>query len=383
MNNKLVILAFLLCCCVQIQAQNIIDEYLTKNMVSSELLEQYNNVSNGNVSVYDHAQGNRIILNGESSAIQETKELLEFLDIEQKMIGIEFMVVEYFHGNDFDWSFDLTGGQFGNFSDGRITTGAQNGLQFVFNSISRLSPTFQLNLSALVSENQAKIVTNPHLTVQSGDKAEINISERINVFLTQTSQTGFITQELRELSAGIILDINPIATHDSIVHLTMRGEISQFISTSIDGDIRIDDKSIKTSVDLKEGETLIIGGIISEQHNEIDAGFPILSKIPLLGLLFKRKKDTKQYVERVIYLTPRIYTANEASLAEETQRYQDIRGINPLEEKTTELIETDPYFIRYKNTNNSFDSNQKQRQNRRLQRKLEREQRRLEKRQNN
>ena len=358
-------------------AQTITEEYLTRNMVSSELLAQFQNFPS-DVLVFDHASGSRLILNGETEAVAAAREVLSFLDVEQKMVGIEFMVVEYFHGDDFDWSFDLTGGQFGNFSEGRITTGAQNGLQFVFNSVSRLSPTFQLNLSALVSENQAKIVTNPHLTVQSGDQAKLDISETINVFLTQTSQTGFITQELRELRAGIILDITPVATHDSIVHLTMRGEISQFLSTSIDGDIRTDNKSVETKVDLKEGETLIIGGIISEQHNEIDAGFPILSEIPLLGLLFKRKKDAKQYVERVIYLTPRVYTANELSVANETNRYEEVRGINELERTTMGLIENDPDFIRYRNTSRSFKSSRARRQNRRQRRQEARQQRREE-----
>lgn len=371
MKKNILLWTLLLLSLCQLNAQNVTEEYLTKNMVSGDLLEQFNNFT-PDILIFNHTSGNRLILRGEKAAVNEARELLSFLDIEQKMVGVEFMVVEYFHGDDFDWSFDLTGGQFGNFSNGRITTGAQNGLQFIFNSISRLSPTFQMNLSALVSENKAKIVTNPHLTVQSGEQGKINISETINVFLTQTSQTGFITQELRKLDAGITLDITPIATHDSIVHLTMRGEISQFLSTSIDGDIRTDNKSIETKVDLKEGESLIIGGIISEQHNEIDAGFPILSKIPLIGLLFKRKRDFKQYVERVIYLTPRVYTANEISLAQERERYNDIRGVNPLEAEVMEQIETDPFFIRYKATNHSFHSNRKRRRNRRLQRKADR-----------
>ena len=348
-------------------AQQVTKEYKLKNLVSDAILENYQNFESY-VSIFNQKEGNRLIITGEEPDVDLAIERLTFLDIPQDMVSIDFMIVEYFHGDDFDWSFDLTGGQFGNFSDGRITTGAENGLQFIFNSISRLSPRFQMNLTALVSENKAKIVTNPHLVVQSGDAANLNISETINKFLTQTSQTGFITQELREITAGIVLDIVPVSTGDSIVHLDLNGEFSQFLSTSIGGDTRIDSKSISTKVDLKEGETLIIGGIISEQTNELDAGFPILSKIPILGLFFKRKVNTKQYVERVLYLTPRVYTANEISVANQVEQYNDVRQVTPTEQATMDLIENDPNFIKYENTKKKFGASKERRKNRRKER---------------
>lgn len=355
-----------------LNAQDAIKVYDVKNLTSKVILEKFQ-MLNDQIKTIDQPEGNRILVVGEEASVDLALQQMELLDMEQKMVSIEFMVVEYFHGNDFDWSFDLTGGRFGNFDDGRITTGALNGLQFIFNSVTRLSPKFRLNLSALVSENKAKIVSNPHLVVQTGNEATLEIADKLTLFLTQTNQnTGLVNQTQSDLLAGINLKINPIATADSIVHLDVAGEISQFLPFSTEGEIRTDVKRITTVVDLKVGETLIIGGIISEQTNEIDAGFPILRRIPLIGLLFKRKKKLKEHIERVIYLTPRVFTANEIAMENQLKNYEEVRKLNQLETEIAKEVELDPQFLRYDGTKDAFKPEKQKRKAKRAARKAAR-----------
>ena len=338
-----------------LSAQEIVQEFLVKNLSSDILVAKYNNIyGDSGAAIYDHKEGNRVLIKGTPETIESAVTQLEFLDVSTQMVNIEYMVVEYFHGDDFDWSFDITNGQFGRLDKIDFTTGAINGFQFAFNGINRLSPQFQMNLTALISENKAKIVTNPHLVVKSGESAALNITETITLFLTQTSQTGFVTQNRVDQTAGIVLEVTPIPSHDSICHLKVHGNISQFLETSIDGEIRVDGKDINTTVDVKDGHTLIIGGIISEQTNDIDGGVPFLKDIPLIGLLFKRKRQVKEYVERVIYITPRIFKARDINIEEQTKMYDEIRGVNPLETQISNTIETGPQIRKFHNTKKAF-----------------------------
>lgn len=353
-------------------AQEIIREYKIQNLLSGSVMAKFKEL-NQDLRIFDHPEGNRLLLRGSEEDIELAIEQLKLLDVQQKMVEIEFMLVEYFHGTDFDWSLDLTQGQFGSFSDIRVTTGALQGLEFLFNGVTRLSPSFKMNLSALTSENKAKIITNPHLVAQSGSDAKFRIEEEIQVKVAEVSANGLILQRLQSISAGITLDINAVPTHNDIVHLDIGGTVSQFLPFSTEGEFRKQETAINTSVDLKDGETLIIGGIIGEQDNQIDAGFPILRKIPLLGYFFKRRKEVKDYTERAIYLTPRIFTADDLTKEKSLERYKKVRKMTDLEKAVSQEIETDPDLIKYRDTKNAFSK----RKNRRARRKAEREARKL------
>lgn len=354
-------------------AQEVVEMYQIQNLISTPLLEKFKQV-NPTIEVYDHGEANRLILKGQVEDIDIAIQQLELLDVQQMMVEIEFMLVEYFHGRDFDWSLDLTQGQFGSFNDIRVTTGALQGLEFLFNGVTRLSPSFKLNLSALTSENKAKIITNPHVVAQSGSNASFRIAEEIQVKLAEVNNnSGLILQRLQTISAGITLDITAIPTHNDIVHLDLNGIVSQFLPFSTEGEFRKQETSLNTSVDLKDGETLIIGGIIGEQDNEIDAGFPLLHRIPLLGYFFKRRKEVRDYTEKVIYLTPRIFTADDITKEKSLERYREVRQMTDLESEVSTTIETDPNLIKYTNTRKAFKRRKERRQNRKAQRREARE----------
>ncbi len=341
--------------------QEIARLYRPQNVVSSVLAEKFSNMNRG-IKITDYPEANSFILEGSKSDIDLAIQQLDMLDIPQKMISIDFMVIEYFHGDDFDWSFDITQGRFGNFNEIGFTTGATQGISFLYNGITRLSPIFRMNLTALVSENKAKIVTNPHLTVQSGEQAILDIDEEVFVTLSEVNnQTGLIIQRIQKIAAGINLDITPTCMNDSTVSLKVVGEISEFLPFSTDGNYRKDVNMVNTSVDIKVGETLIVGGIVKEQYNTIDAGFPFLSKIPGIGYLFKRKKSIKDYVERVVYITPRVFTTDEMGVEESFARYEETRKPTDLEKAVSERIETDNEIINYTFTNNVFERSRKRR----------------------
>ncbi len=373
MKNLILLIALFLSTTATMQAQEIVRTYKIQHLISTTVMAKFKEV-NPNVAVFDLPEGNQLVLKGEERDVDLALQTISMLDVEQKMVGIEFMLVEYFHGTDFDWSLDLTQGQFGNFNSSRVTTGAINGLDFLYNAVSHLSPKFRLNLSALASENKAKVITNPHLVAQSGGDATLKITENIQVRLAEVNNnSGVILQRLEEISAGVSLQINAVPTHADIIHLTIAGEVSAFLPFSTEGELKRAVTGLNTVVDLKNGETLIIGGIILEQNNKIDAGFPGLRKIPVLGFFFKRKKKVTEYVERVIYITPYTFYPSEITKENSLRQYEKIRKPSELESAISESIESDPGFIKYDDTKHAFGEKKKQRLRRKEERKRLRE----------
>jgi type II secretory pathway component GspD/PulD (secretin) len=269
------------------------------------------------------------------------------------MVTIEFMLVEYFHEHNFDWGIDITSGKTGNFGSANFTPGAQGAnLSFLYNAVTKLTPGFQLNLRALVSNGEAKVLTNPHLVVESGRMANLNIQDRRTIVL-ETATINGVTTTLQTIEAGINLGITPVPTHDSLVHLNIDGRISEFLPFSSSGEFLIEENSITTEVDVRDGHTLILGGLILEETNTVEGGIPVLKRIPLLGNLFKNKREIKNYVERVMYITPYLHPI------EDIGRYEELRKMTPLENEVETIIELDPEFLQYEKTKKSVRRNRR------------------------
>lgn len=345
-------MGFLLLLPIGIQAQEIVKEYKMKNLISGGVLQKFQQI-NQEVRVYDHLEGNRLILVGDSLKVNNAMEQLVMLDAKQMMVTIEFMLVEYFHNRDYEWGIDITKGTSGNFNNASLTPSASESTASVlYNAVTKLTPSFQFNIRALVNDDKAKILTNPHLVVESGKEANLTIKDRRTIVL-ETATINGVTTSLQNIEAGIDLRITPVPTHDSLIHLNINGQISEFLPFSSAGEYLVEDNSIQTEVDVRSGHTLILGGLIMEQTNTVNGGVPILKDIPLLGQLFRSKREIKSYVERVMYITPYLHPIGE------TSDYERIRQMTPLETRVEEIIEQDPNFLKYKNSKKSLRKNRK------------------------
>ncbi len=350
--KSICLLFYLLGLSLNLSAQQTVQEYKIKNLISDVVLQKFEQV-NQKVEVYEHKEGNRLIMVGDSSDIALAVQQLEMLDTKQMMVTVEFMLVEYFHEHDFDWGIDITNGTSGNFNGVNYTPGASGkNLTFLYNAVTKLTPNFQFNLKAMVSNDRAKVLTNPHLVVESGKMANLNIKDRRTIIL-ETATINGVTTSLQNIEAGIDLRVTPVPTHDSIIHLQISGVISEFLPFSNSGEFLIEENSITTEVDVRDGHTLILGGLIIENTNILEGGVPILKSIPLLGMLFKNKREIKNYIERVMYITPYLHPITDIGA------YQEIRKMTPLENEVEQVIEQDPEFLQYNKSKKTMRKNRK------------------------
>jgi len=178
-------------------------------------------------------------------------------------------------------------------------------------------------LQAFASEGKVNVLSNPHILVQNYAKASISVGsdEPIATQSTQTAvtNTASLIQSIEYRRTGIILTVSPQITDGGIVAMTIHQEISDVSTSRVVGDgtfPSFTNREAETSVVIKDGETIAIGGLIDTKHNKTHSSIPLLSKIPFLGELFKFTTITNDRTELVILLTPRvILTSDDAASA--------------------------------------------------------------------
>ncbi|MED5464319.1 MAG: type IV pilus secretin PilQ, partial [Myxococcota bacterium] len=182
------------------------------------------------------------------------------------------------------------------------------GLGFIFGSAGG-SQLLALRLSAMEENGYGRIVSSPRITTM--DNKQAVISQGVNIPVSVVSAAGAQTQMF---SATLTLDVTPHVTNDGsiLMEINTTKDDPDFTQTGAGGDPTIKTKSAQTEVLVKDGDTTVIGGIYTRNISESMAGVPLLSRIPIIGWLF-RKQDTRDTrSELLIFITPRIVNREEA-----------------------------------------------------------------------
>ena len=183
-----------------------------------------------------------------------------------------------------------------------VGAGSGGGLGFVFGSA---GGAFQLNLrlSALETQGHVKTISAPKVTTM--DNSTARISQGISLPFSQVSASGVNTSFIE---ARLSLEVTPHITADGSVLMNIRAENNQPdpSNTGANGQPAIQRKEATTQVLVKDAETTVIGGIYVRRGSSNSASVPGLSRIPILGHLFKNHRETETRQELLIFITPRI-----------------------------------------------------------------------------
>jgi type IV pilus assembly protein PilQ len=185
------------------------------------------------------------------------------------------------------------------------------GLGFVFGSAGGAA---NLNLRLSAAENSGTIKTISSPRVVTVDNVDASISQGVSIPFSQTSAAGVATNFIE---ARLELRVTP--------HVTQEGSIQMKISatnnqpnpqlTGANGQPSISRREAKTEVLVKDGDTTVIGGIYTRRNSESWNEVPLLSRIPILGWLFKKKAVTDDRTELLIFITPRIVNRSQSVVA--------------------------------------------------------------------
>lgn len=160
-----------------------------------------------------------------------------------------------------------------------------------------------LEISALERAGQAELIARPRVTTQDNMPALIQSGVRIPYQAQAGGTAGGSTTEF--VDALLSLDVTPLITPDG--RIIMRLNIRQDSVATGSGDVpAINTNTITTSVLVENGDTLVLGGIFREEQTHAQAGTPGLSKVPLLGALFRRRVSASHRTELLVFITPEI-----------------------------------------------------------------------------
>jgi type II secretory pathway component GspD/PulD (secretin) len=186
------------------------------------------------------------------------------------------------------------------------------GSNFSFTALDEAG-NIKLLLQSLAAEDKVKILAAPHVLVSDNREASIQVGQQIPIATSTIStpgiDTGTLTSSVQYKDIGIILKVKPQVNESGLVSLEISQEISSLGSTVKIADQEyqgINKTEAKTNLVSKDGQTIIIGGLIREDITRNRTGIPFLSKIPILGYLFGSTLDKSIRQELIILLTPRV-----------------------------------------------------------------------------
>lgn len=179
------------------------------------------------------------------------------------------------------------------------------------------SDVFVANLPGLFyrllkRDSDTRTLANPHLRTSEGLPAQARFGDRVPIPATTFSPiaTGGIQQQpitsFNYADIGVNIDITPLTHHNDDVSLQLSIEVSNISGTGFGGLPTIGNRSIETTIRLRDGETNILAGLIRDDERDTLEGIPGLSDLPVVGRLFARNTRETQETDIIVTLTPRI-----------------------------------------------------------------------------
>jgi general secretion pathway protein D len=168
-------------------------------------------------------------------------------------------------------------------------------------------------LNTLASANQARILSNPKVMARNGETASIQVGQEVPVVTSQQSSgTGGLltgTQVLQQItyrSTGVILRVRPVINSGNRLDLDVSQEVSSAAETrtGVSASPTISTRRIETKLSLRDGSTVLLGGLISKAVSDANTGVPYLKDIPGLGAFFRTQSDSNDQTELLIMITP-------------------------------------------------------------------------------
>lgn len=190
------------------------------------------------------------------------------------------------------------------------------------------SPTFKLNdlkhlnadtlgvtlpgvaVNLQKTDGDANLLANPRIRVRDREKAKIMIGDKVPIVTTTATPNGFLSENITYQDVGLKLEVEPEIHLHGEIGLKISLEVSSLVSSikTSNGSqaYQIGTRNFNSALRLMDGETQVLGGLISDADRSSANRIPLLGDLPLLGRLFSNQKDEKQKTEIVLSITPHL-----------------------------------------------------------------------------
>jgi general secretion pathway protein D len=165
-------------------------------------------------------------------------------------------------------------------------------------------------LSLMKQDGRTNVLANPRIRVKNRDKARIHIGDKVPVITSTTTATGFVSESVSYLDIGLKLEVEPSVYLEGEVGIKVGLEVSNIVREirSATGTVtyQVGTRNAATTLRLKDGETQVLAGLISDEDRRTASKVPGLGDLPLIGRLFSHNSDTINKTEIVLLITPHV-----------------------------------------------------------------------------
>jgi len=264
---------------------------------------------------------NLLVMKDTPNAIRLAEKLIAAQDIAEAEVMLEVEVLEIGYNRLLDLGIRYPGSLGVSVVGGAAAAGAAgtSGVLTLPEARSRnqnlvslaISPDPLLRFSLTQTDGRSNLLANPRIRVKNKEKAKIHIGDRVPVITTTAAVAGgFVSQSVTYLDVGLQLEVEPLIYLEDDVGIKLGLEVSSITKEipTKDGGItyQIGTRKTSTVLRLKDGETQILAGLISDEDRRSATRVPGIGDFPVLGRLFSSTNDTINKTEIVLLITPRL-----------------------------------------------------------------------------
>ncbi|MBE93902.1 type II secretion system secretin GspD [Marinobacter sp.] len=311
---------------------------------------------NTNFSVFADEGLNALVVRGEPSMMQEAEMIVKALDVRRAQVMIEAAIVEISDelgqdlgvqlalGDESGESTPVAGTNFNNvgrslgdvlgaiLSDSVIAP-ATGGITIGAGQRNENGVSWGVLLQALSTSAAANLLSTPSIITLDNQESEIIVGQNVPFRTGQSTVTGdgttnpFTTIERRDI--GLTLKVTPTISADGLVRLVVE-QTTENIGDSVESasDIITNKREIKTTVLADDGETIVLGGLTTDDLQVNKSKVPLLGDIPVLGRLFSSESERRVKRNLLVFLRPKIMLGKADAVAATDEKFQSLWEIN-------------------------------------------------------
>ena len=280
------------------------------------------------MSIEADEQTNALVITAQPDEMQELEKVISRLDIRRAQVLVEAIIVEVANGTGAQ-----LGVQWGNTNAGMVQfadsstspipvstfvdaigSKPSDSSQKALASVSGAALGFYHGdwfalLTALQTDSKSDVLATPSLSTMDNQEAEFNVGQEVPVLTgsqTSTSSDSAVFNTVERKTVGTKLKFKPQINEGDSVLLEIEQEVSSVDSASANSELgsTFNVRTIKNTVLVKSGETVVLGGLLDEKTNEVVSKVPLLGDIPVLGELFKSTKTDKTKRNLMVFIRP-------------------------------------------------------------------------------
>ncbi len=314
----------------------------------------------GAVKVVAEPATNALLVTADPTDITAINRIIDKLDVRRLQVLIEALIVEVTGGNSEQFGIEWLSGK--SFNGNRVSVvGGQNygtisslGKTVVDNTGNNLASaaasalgqgltvgvlqgsltggtvTLGAVVRALESTDEANVLSTPNILTMDNEEAEIVVGQNVPFVTGQNSTQGgtanpFQTIERKDI--GLTLRVKPQISEGETVRLEIYQETSSISAASGASDLITNKRSIKTVALAKDGQMLVLGGLMREDGTEAVSKIPCIGSVPILGEPFKSTNNTRRKVNLMVFLRPRIIRTDNDIKNITNEKYSGIKSL--------------------------------------------------------